>query len=421
MRLLTLAATAIVVVACAAAGPVAVQAETRLEVSYSGGPYTEPLQEIAWAFEERNPGIRISHRTPVVERQEDLLQNTLRAALTGDLPDVSFQGNLFLGVLASRDLPVPLDPLIAAEPDWGSLGYFPSVRTAGVIAGQTRALAFQTSVPILFWNAELVRRAGADPEALPTTWTGINALAKRIAALGTVGAFFDYHSTGNWTFQAMVTSQGGRMMSPDDREILFNGREGMQALEWLRELGQAGMVDMTQAQSIQAFAAGGIGVLASFSAASEQIERGARGRFEVRTSAWPLPDANGRVPAGGRAVMIFTRDPVRQKAAWDYLKFVTGPVGQTILVRRLGAVPNNEIAVRDERYLGRYYEEHPNQRAALALTSNLTAWYAFPGENAVKISFEIRDQLREVLLQRKAPAAAIGDMTRAVQALLPRP
>lgn len=404
----------------AATGCCLAQGAVRLEVSYSGGPYTEPLREIAREFEKLHPAIRIEHRTPVVERQEDLLQNTLRAALTSDLPDVSFQGNLFLDTLVSRDLPVPLDAFIGAEPDWQGLGYFPSVRAAGQMNGRSYALAFQTSVPILFWNADLVRRAGGNPDALPTTWPEITALAKRIAALGTVGGYFDYQSTGNWTFQSLITSLGGRMMSPDEQTILFNGPEGRQALGWLRDFGQAGMVDMSQQQSIQAFASGTIGVLASFSSATEQIERQAKGKFELRTSAWPLPSPQGTVPAGGRVVMIFSRDRERQKAAWEYLKFVTGPVGQTILVRRLGAVPNNEIAVNDVRYLKAYYDENPNQRAAFALVSRLSPWYAFPGENAVKASFVIRDELREVLLQRKTPDDALADMTRAVRALLPR-
>jgi multiple sugar transport system substrate-binding protein len=118
--------------------------------------------------------------------------------------------------------------------------------------------------------------------------------------------------------------------------------------------------------------------------------------------------------------MIFARDPERQHAAWDFVKFVTGPIGQTILVKGVGAVPNNQIAIREPDLLGKFYEAHPNQRAAFALVPALTSWYSFPGENSVKIANVLRDHLRSVYIQQRDPAAEMPLMVRDVKALLPR-
>jgi len=394
-----------------------------LEVSFSSGAYKANFEEVARQFETKHADIKIEYQNPIVNSYDELIQKTFRDQIVGNLADVSFQGNLNLTLLAEQGLSVPLDPMIQAESDWEGQGYTPAIASVGEVKGKSYALAYATSVPIVFFNLDLVRRAGGDIGNLPEDWPGIIALAKKIQALGdgVVGGYFDYQSTGNWTFQALITGQGGRMMEDDDRPLAFKGSEGMKALEVLKTFGEeTGMVDLSQNQAIQAFSAGTIGILASFSAATGRIEKAAAGKFEVRTGAWPVSAKNGAVPAGGRAVVMFTRDPERQKAAWEFIKFVTGPIGQTILVKAVGAVPNNQIAIREPNLLGTYYEKHPNQRAALKLVPKLTRWYAFPGQNQIKITEVIKDHLRTVLIDHKAPQVVMDAMVADVRALLPK-
>ena len=38
--------------------------------------------------------------------------------------------------------------------------------------------------------------------------------------------------------------------------------------------------------------------------------------------------------------MLFTKDPAKQKAAWEYIKFATGPVGATMMVQATGYFPS---------------------------------------------------------------------------------
>ena len=48
------------------------------------------------------------------------------------------------------------------------------------------------------------------------------------------------------------------------------------------------------------------------------------------------------------------------------------------------------------------------------------AWYAFPGENGLKITDVIKDRLQTVVSKASQPETALVDMSKAVQALLPR-
>jgi multiple sugar transport system substrate-binding protein len=400
---------------------IAIAEPISIQVSYSSGAYSGVLMESKRAFETRHPDIKISYRGPVLNTYEELLQATLRSAAIGDLPDISLEGNLNVGILADRGIPIALDGLIAGEAPWRDLGYSPSIQEVGQIGGKTYALAYATSVPTIYVNLDLLKKAGVDTANLPSDWKALSEAASKVQKLGggVVGGLFDYHSAGNWTFQALITSQGGEILTPDGTGIAFNSPQGLRALEILRTFGAAGTVDMTQPQMLQAFAAGTVGIFASFSAAIGQIEQQIAGKFQMKAVPWPILSENGRVPAGGRTVMIYAKDPSKQKAAWEYVKFLTGAVGQTILVKGVGAVPVNQRAVDDPNLLGKFYDEHPNQKPALEAVPRLTKWLSYPGANSVKVSEIIRDQLRRVLIRQDDAPVVMADIVKQISPLLP--
>lgn len=93
---------------------------------------------------------------------------------------------------------------------------------------------------------------------------------------------------------------------------------------------------------------------------------------------------------GGMAALILTDDPAKRAAAWDYIRFATGPVGKTILVTSTGYMPVNTIAL-EEQYLGKFYDEHPNWKPGALQLLLARAWFAWPGTNAVEITKVISD------------------------------
>jgi multiple sugar transport system substrate-binding protein len=392
-----------------------------LSVSYSSGAYSNVMLESARRFEMMHPNIKIEYRMPVLNTYDELLQSTLRSALVGDLADVSLEGSQNVGILARRRIPIALDDLIRSEPDWTRLGYSPSITDVGDFQGKTYALAYAVSVPTIYYNLDLTKEAGIDAENLPADWSGIISLSTKIKTLrkDVVGGLFDYHSAGNWTFQALITSQGASILSADGSEITLDKPQVLRSLEILRDFGRAGTVDMTQSQMLQAFAAGTVGVFASFSAAIGQIEKQIAGKFTLKAAPFPAMSRDGRVPAGGRVALIYAKDPRKQKAAWEFIKFLTGPVGQTILVKGVGAVPVNELAVTDKTLLGSFYDQNPNQKATLESVPRLTKWLPYPGDSAIKIGEVVRNQLRRVLISHDEPSVVLVDMKKAIEPLLP--
>lgn len=156
------------------------------------------------------------------------------------------------------------------------------------------------------------------------------------------------------------------------------------------------------------------------SAQTGRFNRDVGNAFDFRVAPFPSGAAEGRIPAGGAAVMLLAKDPAKQKAAWEFMKFATGPQGATIIVKATGYVPATDVPAKDPKMLGEFYANSPNHRVSLAQLPLITAWYAFPGENGVKITDVIKDHLETVVTKTSKPEDVLKKMTADAQALLPR-
>ena len=395
--------------------PALAQDPVTLSVLYSGAYVNRaPMEQLSAQFEASHPGVKI--KLEDVKGYTEMTQLMLRTAVTGDMPDVGFQGLSFVRLFAERKLALPLDEFIAKEPSWTALGYSESVMNTARQGQATYGIPFEISVPTIYFNASLVTEAGGDPDLLPTTWPEIVSLARKIKAKS--GAiYFDYTPTANWTFIALVESQGGRMIADDDRTVAFDGKEGLQALQILKSIGEAGMTDMTRDQAKQAFAEGSLGILVTSSSDITLYTKQAGGRFDIRVVPFPVSEG-GLLPAGGNAVMIHTKDPAKQRAAWQYVKFMTGPDAQTTMAKLTSYMPVNDLAISDPKYLQTYYQDQPNLLVPVKQLPVVTSWFSFPGRNSLKVTPVIENSMRDVLILNKPPKTVLTDMANDVQQLL---
>lgn len=141
-------------------------------------------------------------------------------------------------------------------------------------------------------------------------------------------------------------------------------------------------------------------------------------RFPLGTARFPLDDkAGGGVPTGGNAVVILTRDAARQKAAWDFVKFVTSPEAQKIVVEMTGYLPTNQRAIGAE-FLGPFYDKNPNFRTATTQIDRSLPWGGYPGGQSVRIWRAQRDVVASVMRGEKTPEAALPELVKATESLM---
>jgi multiple sugar transport system substrate-binding protein len=212
------------------------------------------------------------------------------------------------------------------------------------------------------------------------------------------------------------------MLTEDERDIGFAGREGLESLRLIdRMVREGGMANLSIQAAQQAFAAGKVGLLYWTTA----VVRGTIGQvgrnFDLRTGPMPVIDpANGRLPTGGAAGMLTARDPARREAAWKFLRFSTSAEGTALMAKNTGYVPMNQIAIDDPRHLAAFYRENPLFTAATKQVPLMIPWYAFPGANSVRVTQAMVDNIARVVESRATPEQVLPEMAAEVRRLLPR-
>jgi len=398
-------------------------AETTLTVHYPmPGFFKDVMDTISKKFMEENPDIKIQFANPSATYEEGI-QTIMRQAGTAEMPDVTFIGLNRLRMLNERDIPVDLTPLVAKEGDMASKGFSENILKLAQVEGKQVGLAFATSNPIMYYNADLVRAAGGNPDVPPKTWDEVIALGGKIKALGDGNEGIDFRWQGDdWMFSALLFGAGGTMLSEDESKVTFNGPEGQKAVEVLdRMVKEGGLPVLTKQAGEQAFVAGKIGFAFQTTGALRNTIKNVGTKFDLRTAHIPLIDpVNGKLPTGGNAVVILTKDAEKQAAAWKFAKFAAGPYGASVVVPGTGYVPNNELAAASPDYLGTFYKENPLFRAGLEQMPLMQPWYAFPGSNGVKVTQTIVENLSRVVEQSATPQEVLDDAAADVEKLLPR-
>ncbi|WP_208245840.1 ABC transporter substrate-binding protein (plasmid) [Rhizobium sp. T1470] len=395
------------------------QAETKLDVFYAWPEHEVIHKPIADRFMADHPDVKISFRA-AAPSYDEAVQSLIRQSMAGELPDVHYVGFNVLRPLVTRGLVKPIDDLVSAD-HLANKGYTDQVLSLAKIDGHVYGLPFAMSTPVVYLNADLVKKAGGDPAKIPTDWEGFIALAAKIGALGdsTSGMYYQLGSD-DWSTQNLVRNFGGQMMDDKESDIAFDGPAGQAAVKLFKRFhtdGAQPAIDSNAAR--QLFTSGKLGFFFASAGSVSGFEKEIGDRFALKTAQQPLGADNATMPTGGMVAVILTDDKAKRTAAWDYLKFATGPEGQTLVVPNTGYMPTNTLAL-DEDHLGAFYEKHPNWYTSVLQTPRARPWFSWPGDNGVEIGQVLRDEMTAIALGSKEPDEALADMAIEVRALLPK-
>ncbi len=418
--------TSVLGLATSLVAPALAQTPVTLDVLYCYPSFARFHEPLAADFMKKYPHIKIQFRAPSAS-YDDGHQVMLRSAVTNQLPDIYYAGYHLLGEMARtlerRNQIVDLVPFIKSEPsNWASTNFAPRMMSLSQVDGKQYVLAFNASSPIMYFNTDLVKRAGGDPKNMPNTWDGLITLAGKIKALGgdVSGISYDVHAwPDDWLFQGMIYQLGGKLVEPGSKKVGFNNDSGLQALKTMRRfVTDGGMQLVDWDQSRQQFGAGKTGILFSTPAHLKIVTDMVGTKFEWGTARFPLDNkANGGVPTGGNAVVMLTKDAAKQKAAWEFIKYVTSPEAQKVVVEMTGYLPTNQVAL-GSNYLGPFYDKNPNFRTATTQIDKSLPWGGYPGGQSVRIWRAQRDVVSGVMRGEKSPEAALPDLVKATEALM---
>ena len=169
-----------------------------------------------------------------------------------------------------------------------------------------------------------------------------------------------------------------------------------------------------------AFNAGNMGMYLQTSAVQSSLIAASEGNFELRAAAMPGFGDTPAVPVNsGSALFILASDPLKQRAAWDFMKFVTSKRGYTIITSKIGYLPLRPAIVDDPRYLQEWVSENPLVQPNLEQLDRLEPWVSMPGPNYQQIVTILMDALDEAVYGTGDPSAILSSARERASQLVP--
>ncbi|WP_246362266.1 ABC transporter substrate-binding protein [Paenibacillus alba] len=287
------------------------------------------------------------------------------------------------------------------------------------------SMPFNTSNPILYYNKDMFKAAGLDPEKPPTTYEDIAKAAQALSKDGKSGSSFAIYG---WFMEQFFANQGveylnnGNGRTAAATESLVNNEAGVKTLTWWKD-----MVDNKTSANLgrktddtkKAFLAGQVAMTLDSTASLRGIVSGAEGKFQVGTSTLPKPaDAkDGGVVVGGASLYILNnKSEAEQKGAWEFIKFLTNPQTQAWWHVNTGYFPITKKAY-DEQLVKDNLAKYPQFQTAIDQLHNTKANKATQG--AVMGVFPearqiVETAIEEALTGKKAPKDALDGAAKSI-------
>lgn len=387
----------------------------------SAGIGADATRELIGEFMAAHPSVKVEG---VGVASDQILARVQADIVAGRVPDVAQLVFSDLDFVV-RNLGVKPLTDIVPKAEWAehTAGMVPAGLKLGAIGEKVYGLAYVFSTPVLFYNADLFRKAGLDPDRPPRTWADVKQAALAIRdKTGKGGVFPSVYTSFDWLLQSLFLSNGGRALSEDRSRIMFGEPEAVGALAMLRDLVVSGAHPRYQnGEEADAFMSGNLGMILITSVYQRAFLSAAKDKFEVRAAAMPsFGDKPAKPTNSGSALFVMSRDPARQRAAWELVKFMTSKRGYTVITSKIGYLPLRPDIVDDPAYLGDWVKQNPLVRPNLAQLERLNQWVAFPGSNYRQISKIEVSAANEAVFGEGDIAAIMREAQERAQALMPR-
>ncbi|WP_165367981.1 ABC transporter substrate-binding protein [Phytoactinopolyspora endophytica] len=381
----------------------------------------EGTQQLIDEFEATHPNIRIE---PAGTPAGEIHTSVHAQAAAGNPPDVAQIGWSKFGFVLENLPYVPLDEVAPADELEAHLdGMYPAAVQLGMHDDRLAGLAYSVSTPTMFVNADLFIEAGLDPEDPPSTWADAEEAAHAIVEqTGAQGIYVDAAGEAKSDFltQTLINSNGGRLVG-EDGSLQLDEPPAVEALAMLGDLTDSGaQPPVGESEAVAMFEAGELGMLVSSTALLGGFAASTDGVFELETAGLPAFDGQQIAPTvSGAGVFVFADDPAKQEAAWEFVRFLTGDDGFTILASVIGYLPLRPALIDDPAYLGEFFADDDRLLPTIEQLDSLVPYQVLPGENSQQALELMQDSaVAPIMISGADPDSTLTDVAARVRELL---
>lgn len=381
-----------------------------------GGPLTEVVDNIVADFEAENPDIDV---TAIYSgNYDDTRVRALSAIQSGEPAQLSVLFSIDVYDLIEQDLIVPFDDVVSTDEEKAWLdSFYPGLMANSVVEGKTWGVPFQRSTIVAYYNKDMFRAAGLDPEQPPESWDEMVEMGKKLTKEGTFGIMIPSTGYPYWMFQALAIQNGVELMSSDGLHTSFDDPKVVEALEFWKSLSTehgimpSGTVEWGTLR--QAFLEGQTAMMwhstGNLTAVRDQAA------FDFGVAMLPGNVRKGSPTGGGNFYLFKGATEEEHAASLKLIRFMTSPeqaAQWSIATGYMGVSP----ASYETDALKAYVEEFP---AALVARDQLEVSVAeFSTFETARVREGLNNAIQSALTGAKEPAAALAEAQAAAERLL---
>jgi len=399
-----------------AADPVKLQMYYPIAV---GGEISHTVEALVADFEKIHPEVSIQ---PVYTGD---YATTVTKALTafrgGNAPQMAVIGDIEAYSLMDAGAIVAASDL--AKDDDGKKwidSFYPAFLRH--INGKVWGVPFQRSTVVLYWNKQAFEKAGLDADTPPANWQQVVDFGKKLVVkdgdnVSQWGIEIPTTPNGYWVFQGFAATNGAHLDNGKGTAVYFNTPKNSETLQWLVDLGQKEGVSPKGAiawgTTPQDFLSGKTAMMVTTTGNLSVVRKNAKFPFGIAM----LPEKTQRgSPTGGGNLYVFKNaSAAQQKAAMEFIRWVTAPEQAARWSIATGYVATSPAAWETPA-MEAYVKQVPQ-----ALVAREQLKYAQPElstYNSVQIQEALNHAIEAAITQAKTPAEALEAAQKQADRLL---
>jgi len=285
-------------------------------------------------FEREHPNIKLKFIDISAVQYYAKLQTMIAG---GTPPDAAYLAYDEIPIFATKKAIQPLEPYLAKATDFDFSGYYPRVVDMLKYQGKIYGVSRDFTVFGLYYNKDMFDKSGVSYPDETWDWNKFLAAAKKLTTDTNGDGKIDQYgfSPESWldSYIYWIWENGGEIVSDDLKTCIINQPAAVEALQFVADMRTKHKIAPSLIASQQPgqgtldlMAAGRLGMYVNGSWMISELRKKAKFRWDVA----PVPKGPKE-----RATVLFTVGMViptgskHPEEAWEFLKYLGGPAGQS--------------------------------------------------------------------------------------------
>lgn len=386
--------------------------KTKITYMYAGGSTNdEIMKEATKLFEEKNPNIEVE--LIYVPNWGTYIDKITTSLASNTAPDVIVLGVYQVGDYVRKNALLDLTPYMKADQDyqkqkaevipetlWDAVSY----------NGQILGVPAWQNPDVMYYNKKLFDEAGATyPDA---TWDYQQYLAASQKLTKRNGNKVEQYGTwGLGWYWNVLWAYGADVLNKEGTECTMDTPQAQEAIQFIIDLAQKYHVaprpgEGGEQTDYQAFMTGRVATFVSGHYMVPMLK-------DIKDFDWDisvLPHERQRVSLNNAGVWLVMKTSKQPQAAWEYVKFLSGPQVQNIIVKYENDVPILKSVLESDKFLNPKILPVSDRVYIDALKQSRT----FPVASDPRMDQIISDAISAINLKQMDVATAMKKVTKEI-------